>query len=145
MKKTTAALAMALLVAASPYARAQTQNVPPQWLTYAREVGGQFQAELASDDDTANQFYSFLENRVLHAKGDAPPPEIVVRAWIGADGAVTRVDFDSLGDAQADATLRQLLTAHPMTEPPPADMLQPLRVRLHLEANPDADAPGATS
>ncbi|WP_244105334.1 hypothetical protein [Burkholderia cepacia] len=77
---------------------------------------------------------------MLNASAAAPPPAIVVRAWIGPNGAVTRVDFASLGDPDADATLRQLLTAGPLAEPPPPDMLQPLRVRLRLAPNPDAAA-----
>ncbi|WP_309138226.1 hypothetical protein [Burkholderia pyrrocinia] len=75
----------------------------------------------------------------------APPPAIVVRAWIGANGAVARVEFASPGDPDADATLRQLLTAGgPLAEPPP-DMLQPLRVRMRLAPNPDAAAVAAAS
>lgn len=65
-------------------------------------------------------------------------PAIVVRAWIGASGTVTRVEFATLVDPNADAALRQLLTAGPLAEPPPPDMRQPLRVRLRLTPNPDA-------
>ncbi|WP_244146752.1 YbaB/EbfC family DNA-binding protein [Paraburkholderia sp. BCC1876] len=119
-------------------AAAQTLDVPQPWIDYAQRVGQQFQASLEANDDAANQFHQFLEDRVLNAKADAPPPALVVRAWIGADGAVTQVQFDSLGDPKADATLQQLLTVHPISGAPPADMRQPLRVRLRLTANPDA-------
>ncbi|WP_366918998.1 hypothetical protein [Burkholderia cepacia] len=47
---------------------------------------------------------------MLNAIAAAPLPAIVVRAWIGPNGAVTRVEFASLGDPDADATLPQLLT-----------------------------------
>ncbi|WP_320339069.1 hypothetical protein [Burkholderia cepacia] len=43
---------------------------------------------------------------MLNASAAAPPPAIVVHEWIGPNGAVTRVDFASLGDPDADATLR---------------------------------------
>ncbi|CAB3748869.1 hypothetical protein LMG29660_01027 [Burkholderia puraquae] len=56
-----------------------------------------------------------------------------------------RVEFASLGDPDADATLRQLLTAGPLAEPRLPDMLQPLRVRLRLAANPDAAAAAPAS
>jgi hypothetical protein len=138
--KVVAALLVALFIAQVPPARAQ-QDVPQPWIEYAQLVGRQFQAWLEADDDAANQFHTYLENRILNAKGDAPP-SLIVRAWIGADGAVTKVAFDSFGDPDADAKLRQLLTSHPITEPPPPDMRQPLRVRLHLEANPDATDDG---
>ncbi|WP_396332508.1 YbaB/EbfC family DNA-binding protein [Burkholderia anthina] len=121
-------------------ARAQTADVPQTWISYAQLVGRQFQGWLEGDGPAADALHAYLEDRVVHATADAPPPAIVVRAWIGATGAVTRVEFDTLGDANADAALRQLLTkAGPLTEPPPPDMRQPLRVRLRLMPNPDAD------
>jgi hypothetical protein len=117
---------------------AQTLDVPQPWIDYAQLAGSQFQASLEADDDAANRLHRLLEDRILNAKVDAPPLAIVVRAWIGMDGSVTKVEFDPLGDAQADAILRQLLTARRISEPPPPDMRQPLRVRLQMVANPDA-------
>jgi hypothetical protein len=128
-------------------ALSQTRDVPQPWIAYAQLVGRQFEAWLEADNDAADQLHRYLEDRILNAKADAPPPAIVIRAWIGASGSVTRVEFDSLGDAKADATLTQLLTEHPMSESPPPDMLQPLRVRLRLAPNPDAavEASGASA
>ncbi|WP_434115677.1 YbaB/EbfC family DNA-binding protein [Paraburkholderia caffeinilytica] len=119
------------------HAQAAPSEVPQPWISYAQLVGRQFQAWLEADDDEANQLHQFLEDRILSAKGDAPPPAIVIRAWIAADGKVTDVAFDSLGDPKANALLRQLLTSHPITEPPPPDMRQPLRVRLRMKATTD--------
>ncbi|MBN3785261.1 YbaB/EbfC family DNA-binding protein, partial [Burkholderia sp. Ac-20345] len=90
---------------------AQTVDVPPTWIRYGQLAGQQFQTWLEGDGDAADRLHQYLEARVLNASADAPPPAIVVRAWIGANGAVTRVEFASLGDPGADATLRQLLTA----------------------------------
>ncbi|WCM18142.1 YbaB/EbfC family DNA-binding protein [Paraburkholderia bryophila] len=138
----TALVAVACTLFWSVQAAAQALDVPQPWLDYAQRVGQQFQASLEANDEAANQFHQFLEDRVLNAKADAPPPALVVRAWIGADGAVTKLQFDSLGDPQADATLRQLLSEHPVAGTPPADMRQPLRVRLRLTANPQAGEAG---
>ncbi|MXN76960.1 YbaB/EbfC family DNA-binding protein [Burkholderia sp. 4701] len=135
-----AALVVAWTLAAGTPARAQTADVPQSWITYAQRVGRQFQGWLEADGDAADRLHRSLEARVLNARADAPPPAIVVRAWIGANGTVTRVEFDPLGDAGADAALRQLLTAGPLAEPPPPDMRQPLRVRLRLAPNPAAPA-----
>ncbi|MFP3504640.1 YbaB/EbfC family DNA-binding protein [Burkholderia sp. SIMBA_062] len=134
-----ACLYACVLAACAPVA-AQTTDVPQPWISYAQLVGRQFQAWLEADGDAADRLHRYLEARVLNASADAPPPAIVVRAWIGANGAVTRIEFASLGSADADATLRQLLTASPLTEAPPPDMLQPLRVRLRLTPNPEAPA-----
>ncbi|KVF68616.1 hypothetical protein WS75_29820 [Burkholderia sp. FL-7-2-10-S1-D7] len=138
-------VASALAVGAAP-AVAQTADVPQAWIRYGQLAGQQFQTRLEADGDAADRLHRYLEARVLNASADAPPPAIVVRAWIGANGAVTRVEFASLGDSDADATLRQLLTAGgPLAEPPPPDMLQPLRVRLRLAPNPDAAAAAPAS
>jgi hypothetical protein len=143
--RTLATGLMALLMTCMPFAQAVAQTIPQPWISYAQLAGRQLQASLEGDDDATNQLHQFLEDRILNAKGDKPPPALVVRAWIGPNGALTRVEFDSLGDPKADALLRGMLMANPITEPPPPDMRQPLRVRLHLEENPDAPAAGAAS
>jgi len=138
------AVLIGLVLSCTTLAWGQAPAVPQPWIAYAQLTGRQFQAWLEADDDAANQLHQYLEDRILNAKGDAPPAAIVIRAWIGADGTVTKVAFDSLGDPKADAILRGLLTRRAMSEPPPPDMLQPLRVRLHLEANPQADSASGT-
>lgn len=143
LSRWTALVAVTCGVFWSALAAAQTLDVPQPWIDYAQRVGQQFQASLEANDEAANQFHQFLEDRVLNAKADAPPPALVVRAWIGADGTVTKVQFDSLGDPKADATLQELLTVHPIPGAPPGDMRQPLRVRLRLTANPEAGAHGS--
>jgi len=117
-------------------AQAQSPEVPQQWIAYAQLVGYQFQAWLEADDDAANDLHRYLDNQIPNGNGDTPPPSIGIRAWIGADGHVTKVEFNSLGDANADAILHRLLTSHLMTEPPPSEMRQPLRIRLNLTTNP---------
>ncbi|MCA8320142.1 YbaB/EbfC family DNA-binding protein [Burkholderia cepacia] len=134
----------ALVLGIAP-AVAQTTDVPQAWMRYGQLAGQQFQTWLEADGAAADRLHRYLEARVLNASAAAPPPAIVVRAWIGPNGAVTRVEFASLGDPDADATLRHLLTAGPLAEPPPPDMLQPLRVRLRLAPNPDAAAAAPAS
>jgi hypothetical protein len=135
-----------LLGAVAPVvAHAQQTEAPAAWISYAQQVGQQFQTALATDGDTATRIEQTLGDRVGAASDAAAAlPAVAVRAWIGDDGAVTRIEFESLGDAQADASLRQLLTGVRLA-PPPADMLQPLRVRLQLVPNPDAAVDGAVA
>lgn len=137
-------VAWAFVLGIAP-AVAQTTDVPQAWMRYGQLAGQQFQTWLEADGDAADRLHRYLEARVLNESAAAPPPAIVVRAWIGPNGAVTHVEFASLGDPDADATLRQLLTAGPLAEPPPPDMLQPLRVRLRLAPNPDAAAAAPAS
>lgn len=111
---------------------AQSTPVPASWRSYAGLVGQQFQAWLMADDDIAYRLHKFLEDRAVSAT-DTPPGPLLVKVWIGPEGEVTRLDFTSLGAPQADADLRQLLTASPLSEPPPPDMRQPLTLRLNLQ------------
>jgi len=79
-------------------------------------------------------------SRSARAAGSVPVAlaDIVIRAWHGADCAVTRAAFDSPGDAQADANPRIRLSSHPISAPPPPGIHQPLPVRLRLEEHPQA-------
>lgn len=122
----------AVLAVLSLGGSAAAQTVPASWKSYAGLVGQQFQAWLMDDDDVAYRLHKFLEDRTIGAT-DEPPGPLLIKVWIGAQGQVTRLDFPSLGSAQADGDLRQLLTASPLSEPPPPDMRQPLTLRLNLQ------------
>lgn len=126
-----AALACFLWLVAPAAAQTPNSAVPQSWSSYAGLVGRQFQVWLMGDDDVAYRFHKFLEDRAVGGL-DAPLPPLQVKVWIDADGRVGRVEFLSLGDAQADADLRQLLTQKSLSEPPPPDMRQPLMLRLNL-------------
>lgn len=120
-------------------ARAEATDVPQSWLAYAQMVEQQFQSWIEASDPNADRFHQYLDARMGEAGAiHLPLSTILVRVWIAPDGQATRVLFDSLGDAQADATLRGLLTEHPLPGPPPSDMRQPLRIRLHIQPNPGA-------
>jgi hypothetical protein len=126
---------IAMLLAFTTSVRAQSPDVPEQWIAYAQLVSHQFQTWLEADDDNANELHRYLNDHIPEAAEDNPPYGIGVKAWIGADGRVAKVEFKSLGDANADALLRHLLTGHLIIDPPPSDMRQPLRIRLQLTAN----------
>jgi hypothetical protein len=89
------------------------------------------QTRLADDQDAAaTRLHAFLDAQAA-ATPDADPPAPVVRLWIDRHGVVSRVEFASLGDAQADRNLRQLMMLRPFGAPP-RDMRQPLILRLTL-------------
>ncbi|WP_233834891.1 YbaB/EbfC family DNA-binding protein [Paraburkholderia sp. ZP32-5] len=118
---------------------AATTDAPAAWVAYAQLVGQTFQTWIESDDADAGRFQQYLDARMAAAHADSSPVStILIQTWIGPDGRVTDVRFDSLGNADADSALRTLLTAHPISNPPPRDMRQPLRVRLSIRPNPDA-------
>lgn len=125
------AAGVALLMGGSG-ALAQPAGVPEAWKSYAGLVGQQLQAWLMGDDDVAYRLHKFLEDRIVSAT-DTPPGPVLITVWIGSEGQITRLDFPSLGSPEADADLRQLLTASPLSEPPPPDLRQPLTLRINLQ------------
>lgn len=91
-------------------------------MSYAQLVSNQLLAWLDGGSDPANQLRRYLD-RATADPGAATSPAMsdVVRIWIAPDGHVTEVTFNSLGDHQADAELRQVVMQGPIGEPPPAD------------------------
>ncbi len=129
-------LGLGLLTAAST-AAAQAP-VPQHWIAYAQLASGQLQGWLgdqASESALRLQEWGYKQ---LSGSGAAVENSIVVRLWVDASGRVERAEFSSLGDAQADADLRRVLTAQPISEPPPKDMRQPMMLGLTLTLPPDA-------
>ncbi|MBA0386631.1 hypothetical protein D7U91_02120 [Stenotrophomonas maltophilia] len=120
-----AALFAALALGSSA---SSAHEAPAHWMAYAAAVGGQLQQRLQQEQDPQAQ-------RVvewLRAHPDTPTP-LPVSLWIAADGRISKLEFDSLGDAQVDADLRATLQAAPLQAAPPADMRQPLRLGLVLD------------
>jgi hypothetical protein len=142
MRQFNGAVAALVLLSAIFVAPARAQStvasVPQPWIEYAQLVGHQFETWLEADDQEVSELHTYLERRIVETNADAPPPAIMIRAWIGTHGEVTRVEFGSLGDAKIDGILHHLLTTNPVAEPPPPNMPQPLRVRLHLTPNAQA-------
>ena len=124
---------MASLVASLSAVQAQT---PPQhWLDYARSTSDQFQMWLSDDSsDLVVRLHAWLEQRDTNDRLMGASMPVIARVWISAQGWVERVEFESLGDPQADADLRALLSRKPLSAPPPADMRQPLVLQLKLDA-----------
>jgi len=125
-------LGLGLAAAGAPPAQAQAA-VPQHWISYAQLASNQFQAWLSDPENEAVvRLHESLQARMLDSGGQPPEP-VVVRVWVDVDGRVYRVEFATLGDARADADLRGVLTAQPLSEPPPRDMRQPMVLRLKLD------------
>ncbi|HTH98408.1 MAG TPA: hypothetical protein VL574_13400 [Stellaceae bacterium] len=109
----------------------QPDAVPSSWLRYAQLVQYRFKELLAADNEVAYRFHLFLENRTVNA--DAPPDQLIVKVWVAHNGKVQKIEFPSLHDAQADKDLHAILGRGNIGEAPPADMLQPIHLRLQLQ------------
>ncbi len=56
---------------------------------------------------------------------------VIVKLWISADGRVERFELsDSTGDDQSDKALRGTLSGLRLSDSPPADMPQPVKLRV---------------
>lgn len=117
--------------AATPATAAATQ-APQHWLSYAQLVSDQFQQWLSDGkSETVVRLHTYMQDRLLQESA-APPGPLVVRVWVAQSGRVERLEFASLGSAQADADLRSLLTSQSLAEPPPPDMRQPMILQMDL-------------
>lgn len=117
------------LAAASSAASAEAP-VPQAWLAYATSASTALAHRLArSDDDRVARLQAFLQQHPDTALADT----LAVSLWIDERGSITRSQFASLGDTQADADLRALLDHAALPGPPPPGMRQPLRLGLSLQ------------
>ncbi|SMR83857.1 MULTISPECIES: hypothetical protein [Stenotrophomonas] len=108
-------------------ASVSAQDAPAHWMAYAASVSGELQQRLQQEQEPqAQRVLAWLQEHP-----DTPTP-LVVSVWIARDGAISRLEFDSLGDAQIDADLRATLQATGLPAAPPKDMRQPLRLGLLL-------------
>ncbi|MBD3683120.1 hypothetical protein H3005_14720 [Stenotrophomonas sp. Br8] len=109
-------------------ASVSAQDAPAHWMAYAASVSGELQQRLQQEQDPrAQRLLAWLQEYP-----DTPTP-LVVSVWIARDGAISKLEFDSLGDAQVDADLRATLQATALPAAPPKDMRQPLRLGLVLQ------------
>ena len=81
---------------------------------YAGVIQHDLQGLLADNDDARGAKYS-----------------VIVKLWISADGRIERFDLsDSTGDDKTDQALRATLTGLRLSDPPPNDMPQPVKLRV---------------
>lgn len=130
LRRLLGSVGLGLAVSSTPVL---AQSAPPQnWISYAQLASNQFEGWLSDpENDTVQRLHAWMQQRMLQ-DGQPLSPSLVTRVWVAADGRVGRVEFDTLGNAQADADLRALLTAQPLSEPPPPDMRQPMILQLTL-------------
>jgi hypothetical protein len=105
--------------------------VPEAWQAFARRLQQKFEQQLAGDSDGARRIQDYLMRR--GGAADAPALKLALRAWVLADGRVSRIEVDGMDDVGMRVELRALLMAGGIGAPPP-EMLQPLHLRLSLRA-----------
>lgn len=124
----------AALATTATVGHTQSNTIPQPWIGYARLASGQFQAWLSDGaNDAVQRLHARLQERMLKADSTMPPPALIVRVWIGPNGHVDNVVFDTLGDPTSDKDLRGILTSQSLSEPPPRDMKQPMVLQLKLD------------
>lgn len=107
-----------------PYRAAS--EAPAAWRDYAQRLQGVFQQQVDADTETSRWIAEYAAGRERDGKSMA----YVVSATILPDGKIDRVAFDGMAPELADRVRPLLASAN--AGAPPADMLQPLRLRLQL-------------
>ncbi len=104
-------------------------GVPKAWIEFAGDLRGKAETLLRSDDPLARRLQAALDE--VRNDGDKQLLQVAVRVWIARDGRVERVYFGSISET-IDPDLKSLLL-RVATAAPPADMLQPVHLKLSLK------------
>lgn len=101
------------------------------WQAYALDVARVLQHKLGSPDDVeATRLHRYLQD--LSDAGTPLEERTIFRIWISDAARIVKVSFGTLGSAEADRDLRVLLTGSKLPGAPPADMPQPIILKLGL-------------
>lgn len=105
-----------------------------------QQIGAGGVAQPKVVDRAKFKYYANSARQMLRAELDKSlPPELLnlgarLRIWVNEGGAITRFEVDGLNDKASDEKLRQAMEAVSRTYrlAPPADMPQPLELRLSV-------------
>src|ERR1700743_2839395 len=97
---------------------------PAEWRAYAQRLQGLFRDEL-SDDDIIRSLAAARDR----AAAEKLPTTFTVRAWITQDGKIARLEFSGLDETTTSAVRARLMRTD-VGASPPADMLQPIHLKL---------------
>lgn len=138
MRKVAGRLLAALGLAALPAVPAAAQSMPsiqaPEaWVAYAETVSRSVSTWLEEEGEPSLTARTYMGQ--VDAEAGAPRP-LELKVWIGSDGRIARIDFPPFADAEANTALRAALVGRGLPTPPPADMIQPLRIEVRPGSNP---------
>jgi hypothetical protein len=115
------------------------EEAPQAWVAYAESATRAIGAWLSAETPPAPRIRAVID--AGRTAPDQPAPPLVLKLWIGRDGAIERVEFTPLSDAQADQDLHAMLVGRRLA-PPPKGMRLPLRIGFELKPAPQG-APAA--
>jgi hypothetical protein len=123
--------------AGSAAAGAVQAPVSPAWAEFARRLQLRFQERLGSDNEAAIRFHQKMAR--LAADDRSAAPSVIVKVWVMADGKVERVAMEGNHGGEALQDLSVALAGDGVGNVP-ADMPQPLRLRLSLQPKPPVES-----
>lgn len=146
VRRLFSALAVSIGLASSAGASNPPQSVspeaaPPAWVAYAERVNTAVTAWLSADDEVALRLRSYINASRPSADQSSAP--LALKLWVGAAGAITKVEFPPFAQESANSDLRGLLVGRAIGAPPPKGMLLPLRLTVQLDPAPAPSQPTA--
>jgi hypothetical protein len=115
-----------------------THTAPQAWVRYAGLVEKALEDRLTGDSDQAKRLRVYFS-------GSASVTTITLSVWVDPKGVVSRVVFAPFLDHQANADLSDLLQATKLAVNPPADILLPIRLNLHMTPSPEKSSPSGVA
>jgi hypothetical protein len=133
------ALTCVLLVGLSvPRATAEPlvkpDRAPATWIAYSVLLQNMTAAWMSDNTDEAIRLNTYLEG--MRAEANTDRLTIPLAVWITRDGLISKIQFPPFLHEQANADMIAVLQNRELPEPPPAEMVQPVRFNLILMANP---------
>jgi hypothetical protein len=107
-------------------------NAPASWNAYSMMLHNMVQVWLADNTDAALRLSSYFEG--MRTNDHSGKVSLPLEIWIDAKGTATDVRFPLFAHEQANADMLTVLRGREMPEPPPSDMVQPVRLKLTLSA-----------
>lgn len=107
-------------------------EAPAGWVAYAQHATASVTQWLQAPSESAERLRAYID--AARPAPDQATTPLLLKIWIDDDGAVSRVEFSPFVDNEPNADLRGLIVGQRFSEPPPKDMLLPLRIAVQLDA-----------
>jgi len=107
-------------------------NAPASWNAYSVMLHNMVQVWLADNTDAALRLGSYFEG--MRANDPDGKMSLPLEVWIDPKGMVSDIRYPLFAHDQANADMLTVLRGREMPEPPPADMAQPVSLKLTLSS-----------
>jgi hypothetical protein len=127
------------LLGGGPTLAAPLADQPPEaWRRYAELAGRTLPVWLDEATPAAIRLRDYLDD--LRAERGGEEVDLPLSVWITPDGLVSHVAAPIFAQPEANADLRAVFEGRKLSEPPPAGLRLPIRLRIRITPPPTGAA-----